>query len=108
MRRMLPKPITALISAPSSPSNPMSGRGLFQAGERHLSAFVEGVEESLKLSLIRMIGNITGIEQLHRKLAPFGLVQTAQSCGMEFIVEQRSFAPDEVNVKVVRLQTIDH
>ena len=45
-----------------------------KAGERHVPAAVQSVEEGFKLGLIRVVRDVAGIEHLHGQAAPGGLV----------------------------------
>src|SRR6266850_7118088 len=82
-------------------------QGVGQAGQRHFLAGTERGEEGLELRLIRMIGDIAGVEQLHGQITPLRLVQRAELRRMKLVVEQAAFAADEVDVEIVRLQTIN-
>ena len=55
-----------------------------------------------------MIRDVPGIEHLHREFAPFRFVETVELRGIKFIIQQSPFAADEVRVKIIRLQTINH
>ena len=78
-----------------------------QAGQGHFLAQAQRVEERLELGVIRMIGNVPGIQEFHGQFAPFPLVEAAQPGRMKFLVEQTAFAANEVDVKIIRLQTVD-
>src|SRR6266496_1433863 len=78
-----------------------------QARQRHLLPEIQGAEERFKLRLIRMIGDIARVEQLQGQLAPFAFVQSTQLRGIKLVVQQTAFTPDQVNVEIVWLKTID-
>src|SRR6476659_6702136 len=86
----------------------MAFDGLVQAGQRHFFPAVQCGKKRFKLSLIGMIRNVSRIEEIHGKLAPPGLIQTAKLRRKEFVVEETPFATHEMGVKVIRLKTIDH
>src|SRR5687768_17878968 len=85
----------------------VSAQGVGQTGQRHLLSSAQGTEEGFELRLVRMVRDISRIEQLHRKLAPPPLIQAPKLGGIEFIVEQASFASNQMDMEVVRLKTIN-
>src|SRR6059058_5975981 len=69
-------------------NNLVRAQGMRKARQWDLLAGVQGREKRFELRLVRMIRNVTGIKQLHRKFAPFVLIQTAQSRGVKLVVQQ--------------------
>src|SRR5262245_22165669 len=53
-------------------------QGVGEAGQRHLLSQSERTEERFELRLVGVVRDIAGVEKLHGKLAPFGLVQAAE------------------------------
>lgn len=83
----------------------MTSRGIGEARERHFFSFVERIEERIELSLIRMIRDISRIEQLHRQIAP-GMLVRFQFHRVKLVIEQAAFAAYEMSMEIIRLQTI--
>ena len=76
-----------------------------KASKWHGLTGIQGIEEGLKLALIRMVTHVPGIEHLHGQLAPRVLV-SVQLHGMEFIIEQAALASAEMSVEVVGLEAV--
>src|SRR5688572_11659464 len=56
----------------------VSAHRVFEAGERHVLIPVERSEKCLKLPLIRVVGDVAGIEQLHGELTPTAFVEATE------------------------------
>ena len=82
-------------------------KGLVVAREGHGFSLVEGIEESLKLILVGVIGDVAGVGEGDREFSP-GLIAEVELGGVELVVEDAAFAAAEVSVEVVGLDTIDH
>ena len=80
---------------------------LTQTGEWHVFVFIQRIEEGLELIGVGMITHITGVEHLHRELAP-ALFVGVQLVGVKFIIEQTAVTADEMGVEVVGLEAVHH
>src|SRR5262245_31753952 len=78
----------------------VGGEGVGEAGQGHVASLVQGMKEGLELGLVRVIGDVAGIERLEREGAPLVPVKAAEAGGIETVVEQAAFAPDQVNAEV--------
>ena len=58
--------------------DPVSRKAIREAGERHLLAAIDRVEERLELRLVRVVGHVAAVEHLHRQLAPGVTIQAGQ------------------------------
>src|SRR5438093_12561 len=70
MRSSQPHDLARLRRAVGGEDDFVRPQRLAQAGQGHFIIVLQGLEKGLELALVRMIGDVTGIEQLHRQLTP--------------------------------------
>ena len=80
--------------------------GVGEAGELHLLASANRLEEGLELVLIGVILHVAGIDQWEREVAPLVLVERTEPGGVEAVVEEAALGSDEVGVEVVGLDAV--
>src|SRR5690242_2300520 len=66
---------------------PMRWQRGVERRQRHVLTPIHRIEKRLKLRLVGVIGNVAGIEQLHREFAPTGFVQP-EPRGMKAVVQE--------------------
>ena len=81
--------------------------GLVQARLGHGLPLLKGIEKSLELGLIGVIGHIARISQFHGELAPLRLIQF-ERVGVKLVIEQSPLAAHQVGVEVVGLEAIQN
>ena len=75
--------------------------------QSHLTVFSYGGYELLKLWKVRMVADVTRINQCRFQVAPLVLIRP-QFLAVEFIIEEATFAAHQVNVEIIGLQTVGH
>src|SRR4051812_19560654 len=59
---------------------------IVEAGEPHLGAALQRVEECLELRLVWMIADVAAVEQLHRQFAPVLTVESGELLRMKLVI----------------------
>ena len=77
-----------------------------ERGQWHLLPLAKRCEKRFKLSLIRMVGDIAGIEQFETHFTPSMLVKSWQ-VHVEPLIQDAALAANKMRVEVIRLETID-
>ena len=72
-------------------------------GQRHRFISSDAVYEGLELWFIRVIADITRINERSLKRTPFALIHTVKFRGIDAVIKQTPLAADEVDMEVVRL-----
>ena len=83
----------------------MGFEGGVEIRERNIFIFSQTVHEGLELWKVRMMRDVSRIDQIGFQLAPTVLGHF-QFITVDAIVEQTPFAAHEMNVKIIRLETI--
>ena len=79
---------------------------LFQAGQRHGLLRVESGEKRLELRLIRVVGDIPGVQRFKAQGAP-GLFSRFEVARMKLVVQEAALTAHEVGMEIIRLQAVD-
>ena len=99
--------LTVLPLASADMSEAKTTRCVFKCrveiGQRHRFIPPDAVYERLELRFIRMVADITRINERGLKRTPFTLIHPVKFRGIDAIIKQASLTSDEMDMEVIRL-----